>query len=72
VLDFLWPSSQPAARPWHFSAVANGHDSSTWSRLVGALRRSGYDGVVSVEHEDPLLGPEEGIAASLTALARVL
>jgi sugar phosphate isomerase/epimerase len=25
-----------------------------WPRLVGALRRTGYDGVVSVEHEDPV------------------
>jgi sugar phosphate isomerase/epimerase len=72
VLDFLWPSSQPAARPWHFSAVASGHDSPSWSLLVGALRRSGYDEVISIEHEDPLLEPEEGIDASLAALARVL
>ena len=25
-----------------------------WGRLVDALRRAGYDGVVSVEHEDPV------------------
>ncbi len=72
MLDFLWPSSEPTTRPWHFSAVASGHDSTTWSRLVDALRCSGYDGVISIEHEDPLLGPEQGIEASLAALAPLI
>ena len=39
---------------------------------MAAYGKAGYDGVVSVEHEDPLLGAEEGIEASLAALARVL
>jgi sugar phosphate isomerase/epimerase len=72
VLDFLWPSGDPATRAWHFSAVGAGHDEATWVALVAALRQAGYDGVVSVEHEDPLLGNEEGIEASLAALARVV
>ena len=72
MLDFLWPSAEPATRAWHFSAVGAGHDDATWRALVAALRQAGYDGVVSVEHEDPLLGAEEGIDASLAALARVL
>jgi sugar phosphate isomerase/epimerase len=72
VLDFLWPSADPATRAWHFSAVGAGHDEVSWLALVAALRQAGYDGVVSVEHEDPLLGNEEGIDASLAALARVV
>jgi sugar phosphate isomerase/epimerase len=72
VLDFLWPSADPATRAWHFSAVGAGHDAETWRALAAALRQAGYDGVVSVEHEDPLLGAEEGIEASLAALTRVL
>jgi sugar phosphate isomerase/epimerase len=72
VLDFLWPSAEPAGRPWHFSAVGSGHGDASWASLVAGLADAGYDGVVSVEHEDPLLGPEEGIEASLAALARVL
>jgi sugar phosphate isomerase/epimerase len=72
VLDFLWPSAAPQHRPWHFSAVGAGHDDETWRELVDALRQAGYDGVVSVEHEDPLLAPEEGIEASLAGLGRVL
>jgi len=72
VLDFLWPSAAPETRSWHFSAVGAGHDDETWRGLVAALRRAGYDGLVSVEHEDPLLAPEAGIEASLAGLARVL
>jgi sugar phosphate isomerase/epimerase len=72
VLDFLWPTATPADRPWHFSAVGVGHDEPEWTRLVDALAQAGYDGVVSIEHEDPLLEPEEGIATSLAALERLL
>lgn len=31
-----------------------------WGEYVGVLRRNGYDGVLSIEHEDATLGPEEG------------
>ena len=72
VLDFLWPSAEPATRAWHFSAVGARPRRGDWRALVAALRQAGYDGVVSVEHEDPLLGAEEGIEASLAALARVV
>jgi sugar phosphate isomerase/epimerase len=32
------------------------------------VRDAGYDGPVSIEHEDPTLDPEAGIEASLEAL----
>ena len=72
LLDYLWPSDQPAARPWHFSAVGSGHDHAVWRQLIAALHRAGYQGVLSIEHEDPLLSAEDGISASLAALADVL
>jgi sugar phosphate isomerase/epimerase len=31
-----------------------------WAGFVGALREAGYDGVLSVEHEDHDLGLEDG------------
>jgi sugar phosphate isomerase/epimerase len=72
VLDLLWPSDHPAGRPWHFSAVGAGHGDATWRQVVAALRQAGYDNVLSVEYEDPLLDPERGIDASLATLARVM
>ena len=38
----------------------------------GALRAAGYDGDVSIEHEDPRMGAEEGIETSLAALRAAL
>jgi sugar phosphate isomerase/epimerase len=67
VMDFRWPSDA-ATMPWHFAAVGRGRSIDEWSRLLCALRAAGYDGPISIEHEDPELGPEEGIAASLAGL----
>ena len=35
---------------------------------MSALLTAGYDGVVSVEHEDPLLSAEDGLAKALGLL----
>ena len=72
VFDFAWPEREPEELPWHFSAVGAGHPLAEWERLLGALRAVGYDGVVSIEHEDPLLTPEQGIETSLVALREVI
>jgi sugar phosphate isomerase/epimerase len=41
-------------------------------RLLDAIRRAGYDDVVSIEHEDPRLGAEAGIEASLLGLRKIM
>ena len=73
VLDFLWPScgSRDPGLALQCGRRRPRRGDLAW-QLVAALRQAGYDGVVSVEHEDPLLGNEEGIDASLAALARVV
>lgn len=32
-----------------------------WKRLISELRQAGYDGVLAVEHEDPIIGRMEGL-----------
>ena len=71
VLDFRWPAAA-ATMPWHFCAVGAGHTEEEWCKLLAALRRGGYDGVVSIEHEDPDREPEAGIALSLAGLRAAL
>ena len=71
VLDFRWPADADTM-PWHFCAVGAGHDVGTWAELLTALRIAGYDGAVSIEHEDPNLEPEEGIEASMEGLRAAL
>jgi len=43
-----------------------------WGGFVGALREVGYDGVLSVEHEDHDMGLEEGFEAARDALRPLL
>ena len=31
-----------------------------WGEHISALRRNGYDGAISIEHEDSAIGREEG------------
>lgn len=71
VLDFRWPSDAETM-PWHFAAVGAGRSLAEWATLLGAVRDAGYDGVVSIEHEDPNLGAEDGIEASLAGLRGAL
>lgn len=71
VLDHTYPVD-PKISSWHFSAVGDGHDRATWTALLRALQAAGHDGVVSIEHEDPVLDPEACIARSARALAVAL
>ena len=71
VLDFRWPSAPPST-PWHFAAVGSAHSTAEWSELVAALVDSGYDDVLSIEHEDPRLDAESGIEASLDGIRAAL
>jgi sugar phosphate isomerase/epimerase len=71
VLDFRWPSGADEI-PWHFCAVGRGRPAGEWRALFDALGDAGYDGPVSIEHEDPTLDPEAGIEASLDGLRAAL
>lgn len=71
VLHFA-PPNDPERAPWHFAPVGEGHDDQTWAALFNALKQAGYDGVVSIEHEDPRYDGEEGTERSLKGLRRVL
>ena len=71
VLDHRYPVDASWA-PWHFSAIGDGHDAATWSRLIKALQAVGHDSVVSIEHEDPSLAPEECIRRSVATLKQAL
>lgn len=57
---------------WRYATVGRGHDAEWWASFVAALRAAGYDEVVSVEHEDDTVAPEEGIAESGRALLRAV
>ena len=59
-------------RSWSYITLGRGHDESWWKAFVGALVEEGYDGVLSIEHEDPALSAEAGVEESVMLLRRVL
>ncbi len=64
--------TQMAERSWLFRSVGWGHGEAEWKAIVSALRLVGYDGVLSIEHEDALLSVHEGLSAALAMLSRVV
>ena len=51
---------------WRYSIPGQGEID--WGRFISALRSAGYDGVVSIEHEDRTLDAEEGFELGLRHL----
>ena len=49
-------------RAWIFRTCGYGHGDEWWNEFVSTLRMFGYDYVLSIEHEDSLLSPEEGLS----------
>jgi sugar phosphate isomerase/epimerase len=66
------PHSQQATRSWLFRTVGYGHGESFWRDFVSELRMVGYDDVVSIEHEDDLIDPDEGLEKGAALLRAVL
>lgn len=65
-------SQDMAEQPWLFRTIGYGHGHSFWKAFVTALRLVGYDYVLSIEHEDPLMSREEAIGKSVSFLQEVL
>jgi sugar phosphate isomerase/epimerase len=65
------PSVQVAERSWNYVTLGYGHGEDFWRAFCLALRRAGYDGVLSIEHEDMALSPMEGMRKSVDLLKRV-
>ena len=59
-------------RSWLFRTVGWGHDALAWKKIVTALRMSGYDYVMSIEHEDALASVDEGVQAAVDFLSRIV
>ena len=60
LLDRRW-SPTDADAPWTFATVGRGHDPEWWRSFVAAVAARGVE-TISIEHEDPTMGAERGIA----------
>lgn len=66
------PGDRPAERSWIFRSVGAGHPVEFWRELAAVLSETGYDGALSIEHEDPLLSRDEGLAVAVATLREAL
>ncbi len=62
------PYADEPNRSWIFRTVGYGHDADLWKDIFSTLRIVGFDGVVSIEHEDSLMSGEEGLRKALAFL----
>ena len=59
-------------RAWSYITVGYGHGAKWWREFCYRLRLYGYDGWLSIEHEDIVLSRIEGMRRSVDLLERVL
>ncbi len=60
------------SRGWQFRTVGFGHDLKTWADIMSTLRQTGYDGVISIEHEDSYMSVDEGLSKAVNNLNQVV
>jgi len=71
VLDTA-PYTDEPERSWLFRSIGYGHGEDHWRDVVSTLRMVGYDGALSIEHEDSLTSANEGLEKGVDLLNRVV
>jgi sugar phosphate isomerase/epimerase len=70
LLDRRW-SPTDADAPWTFAVVGRGHDVDWWRSFLEVLAARGVESI-SIEHEDPTVTPEQGVADAARQLSNAL
>jgi sugar phosphate isomerase/epimerase len=65
------PLDDVRVRSWSHCTLGYGHDAKWWSDFCYRLRMAGYDGWISIEHEDVNLSRMEGIRKAVELLKSV-
>lgn len=66
------PYGEEANRSWIFRTVGYGQGSECWTDFISTLSMIGYDGVISIEHEDSLMSVEDGLEKAAKFLSQIL
>jgi len=59
-------------RSWLFRTCGYGHPQIWWNEFISTLRMVGYDGAISIEHEDSLMSRMEGLTKAVAFLKQTL
>lgn len=67
------PPEEHESRPWNYVTLGHGQlgGQQFWAQLFSDLRAAGYEGVLSIEHEDVLVDAGEGVAQAVALLRAV-
>jgi len=66
------PYGDEINRSWIFRTVGYGHGEDFWRNFVSELRLIGYNGVISIEHEDSLMSVNEGFQKAVAFLKNLI
>jgi len=55
-------------RSWIFRTIGYGNDTAYWKNIFSTLRAIGYNGAVSIEHEDSLVNRFEGLEKAVRVI----
>lgn len=71
---FFAPYANPldAARPFQFKIPPYGTGEAHWRQMMTALQEIGYDGALSIEHEDMEFGQREGLEKAVGFLRSII
>lgn len=71
VLDTT-PFRNWSERGWLYRTLGHGHDEMFWRSFVTTLKEVGYTSTLSVEHEDVLIGVDDGMTKAIELIRRVM
>jgi sugar phosphate isomerase/epimerase len=71
VLNFAFDTPDLVNASETFRAVGYGHSASQWKAIVQAYMDIGYEGILSIENEDPILPGEVGVERAAYVLKNV-
>jgi sugar phosphate isomerase/epimerase len=71
VLNFVFEKEDLPLASDAFRAVGYGHGAATWKAIVQAYMDINYEGILSIENEDPILSGEVGVQRAAYVLKNV-
>jgi sugar phosphate isomerase/epimerase len=71
VLNFAFETSDLPLASETFRAVGYGHGAELWKSIIKAYMDIGYQGILSIENEDPILAGEVGVERAAYVLKNV-
>ena len=71
VLNFAFDTADLPQASETFRAVGYGHSANTWKEIMRAYMDVGYQGILSIENEDPILPGEVGVERAAYVLKNV-